>query len=69
MIKSVRGEDASSELDAVVTFYGDDFDCYQLESQLQTLAAQFQENPDRSKLLLRDIVNYLKVTIVSGYLI
>lgn len=60
LIKSVRGEDASSELDAVVTFYGDDFDRYRLESQLQTLAAQFQENPDRSKLLLRDIVNYLK---------
>ena len=26
LIKSVRGEDASSELDSVVTFYGDDLD-------------------------------------------
>ena len=34
LIKSVRGEDASSELDSVVTFYGDDLDHCRLELQL-----------------------------------
>ena len=61
LIKSVSGEDASSELDSVVTFYGDDLDCCRLELQLQSLAAQFREGPDRPRLLLHDIVNYLKV--------
>ena len=43
LIKSVRSKDASSELDSVVTFYGDDLDCCRLELQLQSLAAQFRE--------------------------
>ena len=55
LMKSVRGEDASSELDSVATFYGDDLDRCRLELQLQSLAAQFREDPDR-----HDIVNYLK---------
>jgi len=46
LIKSVRGKDASSELDSVVTFYGDDLDRCRLELQLQSLAAQFREDPD-----------------------
>ena len=59
LIKSVRGEDASSELDSVVSFYGDDLDRCRLELQLQSLAAQVTEDPDRPRLLLHDIVNYL----------
>ena len=49
LIKSVRGEDASSELDSVVTFYGEDRDRCRLEFQLQSLAAQFREDPDRPR--------------------
>ena len=63
LIKSVRGEDASSELDSVVTFYGDDLDSCRLELQLQSLAAQFREDPDRPRLLLHDIVNYLACSV------
>ena len=40
--------------------HGDDLDHCWLELQLQSLAAQFREDPDRPRLLLHDIVNYLK---------
>ena len=59
LVESVRGEDASSELDSVVDFYGDDLDRHHLASQLESLAAQFADQT-REQLHLRDIVAYLK---------
>ena len=57
LIKSVLGNDASSELTSVTSFYGDDISLGRLSAQLTSLASQLD---GKKELNLWDIVTYLR---------
>ena len=57
LLKAVRGENYTAELDSASSFYGDDFSVPTLQVQLQTLRTQFEKE---SHITLQDIIQYLK---------
>ena len=57
LLKAVRGEDFTAELESASSFYVDDFSASTLQVQLQTLRTQFEHE---SHITLQDIIKYLK---------
>ena len=57
LLKAVRDENYTAELDSASSFYGDDFSVPTLQVQLQTLRTQFVKE---SHITLQDIIQYLK---------
>ena len=57
LLKAVRGEDFTAELQSASSFYVDDFSISALQVQLQTLRAQFE---NETHITLQDIIQYLK---------
>ena len=57
LLKAVRGEDFTAELESASSFYGNDFSVPTLQVQLETLKTQFEH---KSHITLQDIKKYLK---------
>ena len=57
LLKAVRGEDFTAELESASSFYGNDFSMPTLQVQLETLKTQSE---NENHITLQDIKKYLK---------
>ncbi|CAC5381633.1 unnamed protein product [Mytilus coruscus] len=60
LIQCIRGNEFEGELNAITTFYGDDFQKDNLRCQLKMVSANFESDCKREDVVFADIVKYVK---------
>ena len=61
LLKAARGQDYKAEFKKVTEFYGSDFNVPVFETQLLTFGVQFKDFKSSDKIVLKDIIEFMKL--------